>query len=57
MLKKEVVAMFNEIIEGQDTNDKPLMRMAWNDLLDSLEKDSSITLKRANTWSKPTICN
>lgn len=57
MKKSEVVTMFNEIIEGQDKNDKPLMRMTWNDLLDSLEKDGSITRAKSDTWVKPSICN
>ena len=58
MTKVEAVKDFNNhvkpsIIKRYGKNDKPAMRQAWNDYIDSLQRDGRISMKQANTWDSP----
>lgn len=35
------------------TNDRPALRMAWNDYVDALQKSGRITERQAETWDQP----
>ena len=56
MLKSEVVTMFNSMIERLDKRDKPSLCMTWNNLIDTLEREGSITRAKSDGWVKPFIC-
>ncbi len=36
-----------------DILDRPLIRMAWNDYVDRLEREGRITERQASTWGQP----
>jgi hypothetical protein len=56
--KAQAVQLFNElhkrfIIDTYGKNDKPAMRMAWNDYTDALCKNGEITEHQFRTWASP----
>ena len=53
MNKKDFEAFFKAEIEpGISKSDKPALRMAWNDLIDSMIRDRTLK-ERAGNWSHP----
>lgn len=36
-----------------DILDRPLIRMAWNDYVNRLEREGRITERQASTWGQP----
>ena len=56
--KKEVIAMFNEMFPREtflyhNDLDKIMRREMWNDFIDSLCKDGTISEKQYNNWVHP----
>lgn len=53
MNRKQFEAMFKAEIEPNiSQTDKPALRQAWNDTIDSMIKDGTLN-KRAGNWSHP----
>lgn len=56
MLKKDAEWNFkNDCLPFLDETDRPSVRQAWNDYVDSLERDGWITEKQAATWTHPSF--
>lgn len=54
MTKQQALAFFKDsILPSIPSNDTPWKCEAWNDYVDSLQKDGSITEKQASTWVNP----
>ncbi len=54
MNKKQAEQIFKaEIMPYLPKNDKPALRMAWNDYTDSLCRDGQITSKQYQNWTQP----
>lgn len=54
MTKQQAVEYFKEhVLPDLDTTDLPLVRTAWNDYVDALQKDGQITERQADTWGQP----
>jgi hypothetical protein len=54
MTKKQAEAIFKaENMPNIPKNDKPLLRMEWNNYTDYLCKCGQITLKQYETWTQP----
>lgn len=62
LTKKEVMAMFLEHVlpaiqrtEQEQTGrvDLPMRSEAWNNFVDSLQKDGQISRRQADTWVNP----
>lgn len=54
MTKVEVKARFDADVKPYiNSQDKVALRTAWNDFVDTLQKDGQITEHQANTWRNP----
>lgn len=63
MTKAEVVRSFREAYpaetfhrggrDGRVSVDRPMRRQAWNDYVDSLNRNGYVSDKQAATWSSP----
>jgi hypothetical protein len=54
MTKREAERQFREdILPRLSSNDKPARRQAWNDYVDSLQKNGQITERQAFDWDQP----
>lgn len=54
MKKSEVVALFKaDYLPNISPTDRPAQRMAWCELLDSLQKDGKISAANAQGWDQP----
>ncbi len=59
MSKTEAVTQFKQgyaNIWPKLEKDKPMMREAWNNWVDELQKNGSITERQASTWTQPDFC-
>lgn len=58
--KETAVAMFKEgvmprVIRKSGKKDYPAMRQAWNDYVDTLQKEGYISEYQADTWQNPIV--
>ena len=54
MTKQQAIRDFREhILPALDQTDRPMVRTAWNDYVDSLERNGEITKRQAATWDQP----
>ena len=54
LTKKEVLKQFNqEIKPNLKHQDKIALSEAWNNYIDSLQKDGYLTEKQVSTWTNP----
>lgn len=54
MTKQQAIEYFKEhVLPRLDITDRPLVRTAWNDYVDALQKNGQITERQAETWEQP----